>query len=129
MRQTTLHSLLMTDASASAPPPKATVGGATIKIRMKKKKQSIKPRGKSDKIKKHKIKPTTKPSSRPSTKPSTKSPTKSMPTDFVFTDGSTFNNGKPNAVGGIGVIPAPGAILLGSIGIGVVSWLRRRRTL
>ncbi len=43
---------------------------------------------------------------------------------FFFNQDSVFK-----VIGETKVIPVPGAIFLGSIGVGIVGWLRRRRTL
>jgi hypothetical protein len=40
-----------------------------------------------------------------------------------------FANGGSESFVNNGIIPAPGAIMLGSIGVGLVGWLRRRRSL
>jgi hypothetical protein len=51
-----------------------------------------------------------------------------LTTQSVRFDGSAYENVPGTAIGA-GVIPAPAAIVLGGLGIGLVTWLRRRRVL
>ncbi len=118
MLQTTLDFLMTPITNTYA--PETTVGGVKpprrkrtrIKIKVKKPHKKTQTRSASKPYKKTYKKPYKKPNTvqykKPVTKHHVKSKFVSMPTtashtDYVFTDGSTFNNGKVNSVGGIGV--------------------------
>jgi len=58
-----------------------------------------------------------------------KGPVGTLPVSFGAPDYFDAGNMVFTAATGSGVIPAPGALLLGSMGMGLVGWLRRRRTL